>query len=406
MQDDQSTYISLTDEELILFAQASDEIAFAELMSRYSLRIWKVIVANSRQRRDAEEILMDVWQSVWENIDRLRNINSFGGWLHRIAYNACKRYYSSRHHSNTEILCSLEELTDHIERDAVARFRQTELSESVTEAVHHLPSNLREIAELYYLELWSIKEIHAELGLATGTIKTKLRQTRELLRIEFGVNIERGTTMSSKREESKQTQTKIRVIGVGGAGGNAVNRMIKSELTDIEFFVVNTDKVALEKCEDATPVQIGVNTTQGNGCGSDPEIGKKAAEEDSDTLANIVSGTDIVFVLAGMGGGTGAGVAPKIASLAREQGVLAIAVVTRPFAFEGQRVAKKAEQGLQELQEHADSVHVVSNQRLLDTFEQKGKLKISDAFGLSDQMLLNSVTSISEFHSNTMPEGA
>ncbi len=405
MQDDLSTYTSLTDEELILFAQNCDEAAFTELMSRYSLRIWKVIVVNSRQRRDAEEILMDVWQSVWDNIDGLRNINSFGGWLHRIAYNACKRYYSSRHHSNYEILCSLEELTKHIERDSLARFRQSELREVVTEAVHHLPDNVRKVAELYYLELWSVKEIHAELGLATGTIKTKLRQTRELLRIEFGVNIERGTTMSSKREESKQIQTRIKVIGVGGAGGNAVNRMIKSELTDIEFFVVNTDKEALNKCEDATQVLIGVNTTQGNGCMADPEIGKKAAEEDSDTLANIVSDTDIIFVLAGMGGRTGAGAAPKIASLAREHGALAIAVVTRPFAFEGQRVAKKAEQGLQELQEHADSVHVVSNQHLLDTIEQKGKLKISEAFGLSDQMILNSVTSISEFHTNTVNEG-
>ena len=399
MRYDLSMYTDLTDEELIRFAQVGDESAFTELMLRYSPRIWKVIIANSRQRRDAEEILLDVWRSVWENISGLRNVESFGGWIHRIAYNACKRYYTSRHHSKGEILCDDAYLTDHIDRDAVARFRETELREAVAEAVHHLPDRVRRVAELYYLELWSVKEIHVELGLAIGTIKTKLRQTRELLRKEFGVEPEGVRIMSSKREKSKRIRTKTKVIGVGGAGGNAVKRMVGAGLTDIEFYVVNTDQQALEKCDNATPVQIGVNTTQGLGCGANPEIGKRAAEEDRETLQNIVGDADIVFITAGMGGGTGTGAAPLIASLAREQGALTVGIVTCPFNFEGERRAERAEEGLQELRDNADSVLVLPNQRLLDTVERP--LKVPEAFRLSDEMLLHGVASISEFHSST-----
>ena len=269
------------------------------------------------------------------------------------------------------------------------------------EAVHHLPDKVRRVAVLYYLELWSIKEIHAELGLAIGTIKTRLRQTRELLRKAFGVEPERGGTMSSKREESKRLRSKIKVIGVGGAGGNAVKRMIEVGLTDIEFYVVNTDQQALDEHNEATPVQIGVNTTQGLGAGANPEIGKQAAEEDREKLHTIVVDADIIFVIAGMGGGTGAGAAPLIASLARAQGSLAVGVVTRPFNFEGQRRAKQAEQALQVLQENADTVLVVTNQRWLDSIAEKQKLKVRDAFRLSDEMLLRSVENVSEFYSST-----
>ena len=404
MRYDLLRHINLTDEELIQRAQAGDESVFTELMSRYSPRIWKVIIANSRQRRDAEEILMDVWKSVWENITGLRNVESFGGWLHRIAQNACKRYYTLPHHSKDEIPYSHANLSDYMDQDAVAHFRATELREAVKEAVHHLPDKIRRVAVLYYLESWSIKEIHTELGLAIGTIKTKLRQTRELLRKEFGVEPERGGTMSSKREESKRIQTKIKVIGVGGAGGNAVKRMMESGLTDIDFYAVNTDQKALDNCKNATPVQIGANTTQGLGSGANPDIGKRAAEEDREKLHAIVSDTDIVFVIAGMGGGTGAGASPLIASLAREQGALSVGVVACPFNFEGQRRAKQAERGLQKLRETADSVVVVSNQQLLDAIEEKQKpsMTIREAFHLSDEMLRRGVErSISEFHTNT-----
>ena len=400
MRSELSIHTDLKDEELIQLVQVGDESAFTELMSRYSPRVWKVVVANSRQRRDAEEILMDIWRAVWENINGLRNVGSFGAWLQRIAYNACTRYYASVHHSRSEIPQSYADLTDHIDQGAVANFRETELCNDLREAVFHLPDKVRNVAILYYLELWSVNEIHAELGLAIGTIKTKLRQTRELLRKEFGVELERGRTMSSKQEKSKHIQPRIKVIGVGGAGGNAVKRMIESGLTDIEFYTVNTDQQVLDKQHAATPVQIGVNTTQGLGCGANPEIGRRAAEEDREKLQSIVSDTDIVFIIAGMGGGTGAGASPLIASLAREQGALAVGVVTLPFNFEGQRRAEQAEQGLQELQGNADSVVVVPNQRLLDRMD--GSLKIREAFSLSDEMLLRGVESITEFHTSTV----
>ena len=401
MQYGLSTHINMTDEELIRLAQVGDELAFAELMSRYSRRIWKVIIANSRQPRDAEEIRMDVWRAVWENISGLRRVESFGGWVHRIAYNACKRYYAAVGRSGNNIPCSDADLTDRIDQDAAARFRETERYDDVREAVQHLPDKVRRVAVLYYLELWDVKEIHTELGLAIGTIKTKLRQTRELLRKEFGVESKRGRTMSSKREESKRIHTKIKVIGVGSAGGNAVKRMIEDGLTDIEFYAVNTDQQALDKHPAATPVQIGANTTQGLGCGANPEIGKRAAEEDRETLNAIVADADIVFVIAGMGGGTGAGASPLIASLAQAQGALAVGVVTCPFNFEGQRRAEQAKRSLQEIQENADTVVVVPNQQLLDSIEQKQKqsMTIREAFHLSDETLRRSVErSISEFH--------
>ena len=405
MRSDISMPTTLKDEELIQLVQMGNESAFTELMSRYSPRIWKVIIANSRQRRDAEEILMDVWKSVWENISGLRSVESFGGWLHRIAYNACKRYYASLPHSTDEMPYSYADLTDQIDQDAVARFWETELHDAVREAVHHLPDKVRRVAVLYYLELWSVNEIHAELGLAIGTIKTKLRQTRELLRKEFDVELERGRTMSSKQKKSKHIQPRIKVIGVGGAGGNAVKRMIEDGLTDIEFYVVNTDKETLDKHHEATPVQIGANTTQGLGCGANPEIGKRAAEEDREKLHSLVADADIVFIIAGMAGGIGAGASPLIASLAREQGALAVGVVAQPFNFEGQRRFEKAEQGLQELEKNADSVVVVWNQQLLDSIEKKQKLSITirEAFHLSDEMLCRNVErSISEFHASTL----
>ena len=398
-----STHINMTDEELIGLTQAGDEFAFAELMSRYGPRIWKVIIANSRQRRDAEEILLDVWKAVWENINGLRSVESFGGWLHRIAYNACKRYYASAGRSGNEFPSDSTDLTERIDRDAVARFREKELYDTIREAVHHLPNKVRRVAVLYYLELWNVKEIHTELGLAIGTIKTKLRQTRELLRKQFGVEPERGRTMSSKREESKRIHTKIKVIGVGGAGGNAVKRMIEDGLMGVEFYTVNTDQQALDKHPEATPVQIGANTTQGLGCGANPEIGRRAAEEDRETLNTIVADADIVFVIAGMGGGTGAGASPLIASLAQARGTLAVGVVTCPFNFEGQRRAEQAKRSLQELRANADSVVVVRNQQLLDSEErQKLSMTIREAFHLSDETLCRGVErGISEFHAST-----
>ena len=197
-----------------------------------------------------------------------------------------------------------------------------------------------------------------------------------------------------EQEEFENLRAKIKVIGVGGAGGNAVKRMIEAGLTGIEFYAVNTDQQALLTCLGAAQIQIGYNTTEGLGSGANPEIGRKAAEEDREQLQAIVENANMVFITAGMGGGTGTGAAPLIASLACESGALTIGVVTRPFDFEGQRRASSAETGLQELREAADSVIVVPNQRLIDTMDRK--LPIREAFRMGDQILLHGVKSISD----------
>ncbi len=197
-----------------------------------------------------------------------------------------------------------------------------------------------------------------------------------------------------EQEEFESLRARIKVIGVGGAGGNAVKRMIEAGLTGIEFYAVNTDQQALVTCRGATQIQIGVNTTEGLGSGANPDIGRKAAEEDREHLQTIVENANMVFITAGMGGGTGTGAAPIIATQAKERGALTIGVVTRPFNFEGQRRAATAEEGLEELRAAADSVIVVPNQRLIDTMDRK--LPIREAFRMGDQILLHGVKSISD----------
>ena len=276
----------------------------------------------------------------------------------------------------------------------LARFRETELRAAVTEAVHHLPERVRAVAVLYYLEMWTVKEIAEELNLADGTVKTRLSQIRALLREEFGVEeVKRGTTMAHEKEVSKPTRDKIKVFGVGDAGGNIVKQMIASGLKGVDFYAVNTDLEALRACDGATQVQIGADTTNGFGADGSPEVGRRAAEEDLERLNAAVVDAGMVFVTAGMGGGTGTGAAPLIASLARENGALTIGVVTRPFDYEGQRCTEQAEYGLYELQENADAVIVVPNQRLLDTVD--AELSASEAFRLSDETVLRGVESIS-----------
>lgn len=197
-----------------------------------------------------------------------------------------------------------------------------------------------------------------------------------------------------EQEEFDNASAKIKVIGVGGAGGNAVRRMIEAGLTGIEFYAVNTDQQALSTCHGAKQIPIGMSTTNGLGAGANPEIGKKAADEDREVLQEIVDSANMVFVAAGMGGGTGTGAAPVVAALAKEKQALTIGVVTRPFNFEGRHRAEKAEIGLEELRSSADSVIVVPNQRLIDTIDRK--LPIPEAFKIGDEILLHGVQSISD----------
>ena len=187
---------------------------------------------------------------------------------------------------------------------------------------------------------------------------------------------------------------RIKVIGVGGGGSNAVRRMIEAELAGVEFYVVNTDVQALRACHNATRVQIGENTTGGLGAGANPEAGRKAAEESKENLRSIVEDADMVFVTAGMGGGTGTGAAPVIAGLAKETEALTIGVVTRPFTFEGRQRATQAEAGVNDMRENTDSVIVIPNQRLIEAADRNMPIKMG--FRMGDQILLHAVQSISD----------
>lgn len=186
----------------------------------------------------------------------------------------------------------------------------------------------------------------------------------------------------------------IKVIGVGGAGNNVVNRMIASGITGVDFLVVNTDKQDLNKSSCENKLQIGEKLTGGMGAGSKPEIGKKSAEESRSAIAKVLEGADMVFITAGMGGGTGTGAAPIIADLAHESGILTVGVVTKPFRFEGANRMKQAEAGIAALSGKVDSLIVIPNDRLKYVTDQK--ITFRNAFGIADDVLKQAVTSISE----------
>jgi cell division protein FtsZ len=187
---------------------------------------------------------------------------------------------------------------------------------------------------------------------------------------------------------------KIKVIGVGGGGSNAVNRMVEVGLDGVEFIVANTDVQALDVNRAPVKVQIGHKLTKGLGAGADPNIGRQAALEDTDTIIQALSGADMIFVTAGLGGGTGTGAAPVIASLASELGALTIAVVTKPFRFEGRKRAAQAEAGLEALRQCVDTVITIPNERLLAIVDRK--TSIIDAFALADDVLRQAIQGISD----------
>jgi cell division protein FtsZ len=193
--------------------------------------------------------------------------------------------------------------------------------------------------------------------------------------------------------EETLNSAKIKVIGVGGGGGNAVNRMIESHLEGIEFVVANTDLQALKLCHAPVKIQLGVKLTNGLGAGANPEVGRKAALEDADKIIEALEGADMVFVTTGLGGGTGTGAAPIIASLASEMGALTVAVVTKPFAFEGKRRQNQAERGLQELIDSVDTTIVIPNEKLLAVAKDAG---FFESFRVADDILRQAVQGISD----------
>src|ERR1041385_5590846 len=194
--------------------------------------------------------------------------------------------------------------------------------------------------------------------------------------------------------DEDQLTAKIKVIGVGGGGGNAVNRMIQAGIKGIEFLVANTDVQAMRTSLAANKIQIGGKLTKGLGAGANPEVGKQAALEDTDRILEALSGADMIFITTGMGGGTGTGAAPIIASLAAELGALTVAVVTKPFAFEGKRRRVQAEQGIRALRETVDTLITIPNERLLNFVERATSL--GEAFKIADDILRQAVQGISD----------
>lgn len=190
----------------------------------------------------------------------------------------------------------------------------------------------------------------------------------------------------------------IKVIGVGGAGGNAVNRMIEEGVSGVEFIVANTDVQALNLMGAETKIQLGPKLTRGLGAGSMPEVGKKSAEESEEAIAETLKGADMIFITAGMGGGTGTGAAGIVARIAKEQGALTVGVITRPFTFEGPKKARYAEEGIAAMKEHVDTLVTISNNRLLEIVDKK--TPILEAFREADNVLRQGVQGISDIITN------
>jgi cell division protein FtsZ len=197
-----------------------------------------------------------------------------------------------------------------------------------------------------------------------------------------------------EEEEGVPNGARIKVIGVGGGGGNAINTMISAGLTGVEFIAMNTDSQDLRRSLAPRRFQLGSQLTKGLGAGANPEVGREAALEDKDRVAELVVGADMVFVTAGMGGGTGTGAAPVIAQVAREVGALTVAVVTRPFFFEGKRRRRQAEEGIEALQQGVDTLITIPNQRLVAMASERTSMK--EAFRLADEVLLQAVKGVSD----------
>ncbi len=200
--------------------------------------------------------------------------------------------------------------------------------------------------------------------------------------------------MAFALEMDPERVAKIRVLGVGGGGSNAVNRMYTAEMTGVEFIVMNTDAQVLKRSPVPTRLQLGEKLTRGLGAGAKPEVGRKAALDDSDRVLDLLQGSDMVFITAGLGGGTGTGAAPVIANLAKSQDILTVGVVTKPFLFEGQVRMGVAERGLEELREQVDSLITIPNQRLLNVADKK--TSFLQAFRMADDVLMQAVRGISD----------
>lgn len=211
----------------------------------------------------------------------------------------------------------------------------------------------------------------------------------------FGSKATKSATTTTMQQPPAVTPSAlIKVIGVGGGGSNAINRMIATKISGVEFIAVNTDGQALSHSMAPSQINIGKALTRGLGAGANPDMGKGAAEESSEEIKSIVEGADMVFVVCGMGGGTGTGASPEIAKMAKEKGILTIGVVTRPFSFEGPRRSTQAKDGLEELKENVDTLIVIPNDRILNLIDKKTPL--TDSFMIVDDVLRQGIQGISD----------
>ena len=205
--------------------------------------------------------------------------------------------------------------------------------------------------------------------------------------------------MNIKMENDNSSATKIKVLGVGGGGCNAINRMIEKGFRDLEFIAINTDVQVLVNSKANKKIQIGSNLTRGLGAGANPEIGEKAALESKEAIKEAIEGSDMIFITAGMGGGTGTGASPVIAQIARELNILTIAVITKPFVFEGNIRMKQATEGIEKLKKYVDSIIIVPNEKLLEI--SKEKFTLLDSFAYADDILRQSIQGISDIINKT-----
>jgi cell division protein FtsZ len=212
--------------------------------------------------------------------------------------------------------------------------------------------------------------------------------------IEFVGGDENRNRISIELEDSDASPAAIKVIGIGGGGSNAVNRMIAAGLRGVDYIACNTDLQALKKASAATKIQIGSRLTKGLGAGADPDVGRNAALEDQEKLADAIRGADMIFLAAGLGGGTGSGAGPIIAKLAAEAGALTVAVVTKPFQFEGKKRMRQAERAARELRDHVDTLITIPNQRLLSFVAQNTPL--NESFKIADDVLRQAIQGISD----------
>ncbi len=203
------------------------------------------------------------------------------------------------------------------------------------------------------------------------------------------------------KQPQRKIQAVIRVIGVGGGGSNAIDRMIEDGVQDVTFVAVNTDAQVLRKSKADYRICIGERLTRGMGAGGDPTVGSRAAEENNDELYDILKGSDMVFITAGMGGGTGTGAAPIVASIAQDLGILTVGVVTKPFFFEGKRRMEQAEKGLAQLREHVDALVVVPNDRLVENYAKKPNVSILQGFQIVDSVLRQGIQGVSDLITKT-----